>query len=205
MSETDIAFLSCPTDLDNPGPAVNLLLQMPHAGMTGTSLFIAAAGKFKAAAKVQTLNVAANYPAEFARLLTLTRWAVPGPTLSAQFHHSQVLMCLRQFVRTYPSFGRVVLLYSATADHEVCDQLLGSEQSGAFTWLLPTEERPQADGPGLIVMNRGYPGADDALDLALDIALSGAIYGLDPYSFTGFLDHVMSSLPLAISSRGFVQ
>ena len=181
------------------------LLQLPRRAITNAALFIAATGKFKAATKVQTINVGVNYPAEFATVLTLARWAAPDSALPAQFHHSQALLCLRQFIRTYPSIRKIVLLYSDAPGHEGYEQLIASEQSKAFTWSLPSDGRSNADGSGLIVMNRCRPGADDALDLALDIALSGAIYGLEPYSFTGFLDHVMDSLSLANSNEGFVQ
>jgi hypothetical protein len=188
LSDRDIAFFACPADFNEPEAAANLLLGIKRA--SGARKFLAVVGKYKSPTGVQIMNTEANYPSEFAKLMTLARWALPGSELPAQYHDSRVLVCLRLLATANPGIGRIVILRHSPNANEEYDSLLTATAPRAFSWPKASGQ-VQADDPAWIVWNRDCPSSDEALNLALDIALSGAIYGLDPYNFTGLLDEVM--------------
>lgn len=204
MSDRNVAILACPADFGQPEVALDLLLGTKLALGSRVQFFLAVTGKFKAPRGVQTVNAGANYPAEFARLQTLARWAPPASMHRAQHEDSRSLVCLRQLAALHPSLARIVLLRHLPEDGQVIERCLDDPVSGVFVWPFAGSQHGLHD-PAWLMWNREHAGADEALELAIDIALSGAIYGYDLYDMPRLLDDVMTAGAVAKSHKGAFQ
>jgi hypothetical protein len=198
LSECNIAFLACPVDLADPAPAIDWLLQsVGKQGPKNAAKFVAVNTKFKAPHGISTFNAETNYPIELARLATHANWAKTSGLVPQQYRDAQALVCLHRLVQARPDIERIVLIVEHPADSTDPSSLLQSAFSKPFYWFERDEEKSVTTNPGPILFDRTNPNFDAALKLALDIALTGAIYGLDPYSFDALLDQSTSAATMA--------
>jgi hypothetical protein len=199
LSECNIAFLACPVDLADPAPAIDWLLQsFGKQGPKNAAKFVAVNTKFKAPYGISTFNAETNYPIELARLATHANWAKTSGLVPQQYRDAQALVCLHRLAQARPDIEKVVLIVEDPADSIDLTPLLQSTMSKPFFWLERCQEESVATSPGPILFDRTNPNFDAALKLALDIALTGAIYGLDPYSFEAILDQSADAATLAV-------
>lgn len=199
MSERNFAFLACPADLDDPAPAIDWLLQFVRAqGAKGAARFVAVGTKFKAPQGIRTFNVEADYPVELAQLLTHAHWTRSGQSFPQPYRDALALFCLQRFMQAHPDVTRIVLISGPPAEGYNLAPLLQTAPSRPFHWLERDETKSATTSSVPILFDRASPDFDVALQLALDLALTGAIYGFSPYRFEAFLDQTASAATVLV-------
>jgi hypothetical protein len=194
LPELSFAFLACPADLEDPKPAIGWLAQaVGQKGRQNAAQFVAVNAKFKAPFGIRTINVGSNYPTELAQLATHANWARSDPSSPPQYRDAKTLFCLHRFTQAHPDVERIVLITEDLGEDYDLTSLLQNLSSGPFHWHGRDQQKAAKTNIGPIVFNRTNPEADTALNLALDIALTGAIYGLDPYSCEALLNQSISA------------
>lgn len=170
MSETATACLVCPPDPSNPETALDWL---PSENIRAVQLFLAVSTKTKVPKGFQVINLIAGYPAALARIESLAAVNKASETATTQASDSFALFSLWRLFVTHPEITRVALVRGeTTVDLEVL--------SGAFS-DLSVPFCTLAQDPSIILVDRGQECADLALLLALDTALSGAVYSQKGY------------------------
>ncbi len=194
LPELSLAFLGCPADLEDPAPAIDWLSQsVDKLEQRNAVRFLAVNTKFKAPPGLRTINVGTNYPSELALLATHANWTKAYHQGSQQYRDAQALFCLHRFVQAHPDVERIVLIAKDPGGDIDIAPLLETASARPFQWLESNREKSAITSIGPIVFNRSNPDSDTALKLALNIALTGAIYGLDPYSLEALLDQSTSA------------
>lgn len=201
LPEPSLAFLACPANLEEPNSAIDWLKQAARQqGQRNVAQFVAVNAKFKAPSGIRTLNVGANYPTELAQLATHANWVrIDEPDLP-QHRDAQALYCLHRFIEVHPDVEQIVLMTDNPGEDDDLTLLLQGRPSGPFHWYRHSQQKPGEANIGPIVFDRTHANASAALKMALDIALTGAIYGLDPYSCETLLNQ--STDAAAIVTRG---
>ena len=165
MSDAVIALLVCPHDPSNPETAFDWF---PSEDEAGVRPFLSTTKKTTAPKGIQVLNLAAGYPAALARIESLAAMIGANEEAMASTSDSYALFSLWQLIVTYSEITQVALVRcEMAADLGELSQAFGS---------LDAPFHSLVHAPGIILFDRGQTGADLALLLAIDAALSGAIY-----------------------------
>jgi hypothetical protein len=177
MSDDTIALLACPVDPGDPESAFDWLPD--HVG-ANVRRFLAVTTKTKAPKGVEILNLTANYPAELARIESLAAIVRAGDRDLAQASDSYSLYALQRLIWANPDIAMVAMVRSQMAADPGAVLVAFSDQQEPFS--------PMAQDPAIILFDRRKKGADLALSLALDTALSGAIYAQTGYMLSTLLN-----------------
>ena len=188
MSERNFAILVCPLNLEEPSTAVGWLSQfVDQSEFEDVAKFIAVNTKFKAPHGIRTFNLEASYPAELATLTTHANRSRIRSTLPIQYYHARALYCLVRFAEAHPDINRIALITDEFPPDFGLATLMKSSASCAFGSIVS----PAQDSSTLVnvpvLFDRRDPAGDLALRIALDLALTGAIYAIAPYSFQNLL------------------
>lgn len=195
MSEATLALLACPQDPGNPEVAFDWL---PDKVGADVRRFLAVTTKTKAPKGVLVINLNAQYPAELARIESQAAIIGAGEMVRAQTCDSYALFSLQRLITSHPEITRVALVRGRMA-----------VEPGELLQAFAAQDQPfcpSAQDPAVILFDRNQAGADLVLSLALEIALSGAIYAHTGYLLEVFLDElqqavrssVMDGLPPAV-------
>jgi hypothetical protein len=146
---------------------------------------VAVAGRAKPPRGIEKLNLAANYPAELARIQSLAAMAQADRLGLVQASDSLALFSLRQLLAARSEIARVALLRGAMTAETACLAPAFAAQSQPFAQL--------AEDPAIILFDRTRNGADLALTLAFDTVLSGAIYGMGNATLADLLEEAQQT------------
>ncbi|MBO9669755.1 MAG: hypothetical protein J7485_04480 [Sphingobium sp.] len=197
MPEPSLAFLACPANLEEPKSAIDWLKQAARQhGQRNAAQFVAVNAKFKAPSGMRTLNIGANYPTELAQLATHANWARTDQADLPQHRDALALYCLHRFIEAHPNVERIVLITESLGEDDDLASLLQGSPSAPFCWQRRDRQEPGDATIGPMVFDRTHADASAVLKMALDIALTGAIYGLDPYSCEAFLNQSTNAATL---------
>ncbi|MCW2338504.1 hypothetical protein M2337_002737 [Sphingobium sp. B2D3A] len=206
MSDNDFVFLACPTDLEDPTPAIDWLWRASSCtGMKDVPCFVAINTKFKAPVGVRTINVEANYPPELAQLATHANSAASHETNAKRYLDARALFCVHRLMSLHPDILRIVLITAQPSECPDLERLLVASPWEPFHWLKRNDHGSDDTRNGLVLFNRLDTRFDVAMDIALDIATTGAIYGLEPYSFGCLLSLSTRSAAVAYSMTAIEQ
>lgn len=192
MSDATIALLACPPDLSEAEEAIGWL----PAPIPGFRRILAVNQKVKVPAGVETLNLMAGYPSELARIESHRAMLGFHIDFANGAADSLALFALRQLLRANEPLSRVALVRKPFALAPACLEPAFARQDRPFARLV--------QDPGVILFDRCQTGADLALSLALDTALSGAVYALATGQLEELLEHAQE-VALSASFRNFVE
>lgn len=145
-----------------------------------TRHFLAVMAKSTAPKGIQVLNLTANYPRELARIESLAAITEARSLGRPQLEDSLQLFGLHQLLMLERDVLQVALLRGPMiADPASLRQAFSSQS-------LPFASLP--DNPAVLLFDRSKVGAELTLSLALDMVLSGAIYGLGSYRLEQLLE-----------------
>ncbi|MCW2411753.1 MULTISPECIES: hypothetical protein [unclassified Sphingobium] len=187
MSDRALTFLACPADLDSPAPALGWLARAERLlGRSASHQFVLVSGKVKLPSGMRSFNIEMGYPAEPAHLITHAAWAWSPGRHGPQYRDARALFCLSRFVSQHPEADEIALILGEPGESV-------SPSDGGDPPPLAAVLSSTKDGGGtcdVILFDRKAPNADIALAIATDMALSGAIYSVEPYSLSALLDEV---------------
>jgi hypothetical protein len=190
LPEGSFALLACPIELENPAPALDWLTLDLGLPLKRALKFIAVNNKFSAPRGISTVNVETNYPVELARLVTHANWgkSANARLVPPQFRDARALFCLQRLLETHGDIDAVLLIHSKPCKDDDLTRFLQGRSSGPFQWLERETQDMATTSASPILFDRTHAQATEALKLAMDFALTGAIYGIAPYSFEALLD-----------------
>lgn len=200
LPEPAIAFLACPADFYNPAPALDWLAQISSIkGHRESSLFLAVGTKFTPPSGVRTFNIEAHYPAELAQLATHFAWSSIGETGRLMHRDARALFCLRNFAQAHSDTRHIVLILDGLRKSDMLiDSLEARPAAAPLCCIGQTDQGQSAEGAPALIFDRNHPDAEAALTVALDIALTGAIYGIQPYSLDALLEQMTQGLSISV-------
>jgi hypothetical protein len=176
LSDAPIAMLLCSLDACHPA-----LDWFPDPA-ADTRHFLAVMAKTSVPKGIQVFNLAANYPRELARIESLAAITEARKLARPQLWDSLQLFGLRQLLTLERDVMQVALLRGPMIANPASLRQAFRSQSQPFASL--------ADDPALLLFDRSKVGAELTLSLALDMVLSGAIYGLGAYRLESLLEQV---------------
>ena len=188
MSDHRVILLGPAMDADESERALERLgrIVLPTA-----SKHVVTTGKFDARHLAATFNVEAGYPNEPARLQTLAALAETGDS-QPRFRDGYDLYCLRRFLAKGHEGDFVVMVRDDADLTRVWPELQERIEGRLF---LVISEEPN----GSVILNLRDPQAAALLETVLELYLSGAVYAMEPYSFSGALTAAAGTLRLQAS------
>ncbi len=193
----DPTILLCAPALDADESAAGLDV-LRRVKLRGSAKFLVTTGKFDAQGDAKTVNVESDYPPEPALLQTLLRWTESDALSDPRFRDGYDLFCFRRVLSRFKKFEKAVLLRKgADALQKNWPELktpLKGQLFVTFSDRVPARPRT-ADNLSLLIdlTDERWAGF---LDLALELYLTGAVYGMERYSLHLALSTALKALDI---------
>lgn len=176
MSEPAVLLLGPAIDA---GESATSLERLGSLSLPNSTSYVVTTGKFDTRKLAKTFNVEAGYPGEVTVLQTFAAWAEIPYRTDARFRDGYDLFCLRSLLAKVDSFDYAVLVRNATSLQERWPELLTELQERLFVVL--GSGSPTSGSPSL-VLNLADPRISPFLECAIELYLTGAVYGIPRYS-----------------------
>lgn len=194
MSEPSILICGPALNAEESAASLDLLRQitLPNAVKS-----LVTTGKFDVEGAAKTVNVDADYPAELAHLQSLLSWAEGSGLSDPRFRDGYDLYSLRRVLGRFKGADYAVLLRNGAAAFEERWPTLRDNISGRVFLVFGRSSASQTVNPGknlLIDLTDERTAA--VLDGAWELYATGAVYGMEDYSFDLALSTALAAVKL---------
>jgi hypothetical protein len=184
LSDEVITLLACPLDIELPESALGWF---PDDSMDlELSRFVAATNKTSVPKGTHFLNLSAGYPEGLARIESNAFVSGVAHLEHSPARHSLAIYSLKRLLESHANRKLVALLLGPLTFDLNCLPDFFDQMGNPFGML--------SDNRDVILFNGNKPDADLAIALAMDLVVSGAIYGISPYRLDTFLDAVQMAV-----------
>ena len=194
MSEPSILLCGPALNAEESAASLDLLRQV---SLPGAAKYLVTTGKFDAEGAAKAVNVDADYPRETAHLQSLLRWAGIGDLSDPRFRDGYDLYCLRRVLARFKGSDYAVLLRNGAAAFEERWPKLEESVRGRVYLIFGRSSGTRSVNPGknlLIDLNDERAAA--VLDAAWELYATGAVYGMEDYSFDFALSSALEAVEL---------
>lgn len=203
MPEPSILLCGPARDADESAASLALLrtVTLPSAAK-----YLVTTGKFDGEGEAKTVNVEADYPDDPPHLQTLLRWAEAGNPEDPRYRDAYDLYCLRRILtRSGKADYAVVLREGANRFQERWPEIQGSLEGRLF---LTFDDGAVATGSGSrpsLLVNLQDDRSPAFLDAVWELYRTGAIYGMEDYTFEKALTAAVEAVELELRLFGSVE
>jgi hypothetical protein len=164
------------------------LAKLGDVRLPNASKYLSAPGKFDAKGLAKTFNVDSGYPAAPAQLQTLHAWAELLDEPDPRFRDAYDLFCLRALIERSDPFDYAILLGDGAGVADELTKLPARLGNDLFAPLGRSTSDPSKDSAReSILFDLVNERASNFLNLAWELYVTGAAYGISPYSFARVL------------------
>lgn len=195
MSDPRLALLVVPFDPDRPAEAVEWLHGISAlTWLSGAERFVAATVKDDLPKGVRLLNLGANYPAEYARVISdanvVRGQAGGGQSSASQVDDGLMLYALYRLVAAHPEVDTAIVLRGPVAALGALPAAGPGDAGPAFELAADAVADSDGHGQAPLVFRRKALHADLCLTLAVELVLDGRIHAMPPGGLARLLDQV---------------
>jgi hypothetical protein len=182
----------------NADGSVRSLEALREVTLPGVAKFLITTGKFETDGAARAVNVEADYPGEPAYLRTLLSWAEVADRADPRFRDGYDLYCVRRILSRHGPFAFAVVLRGGGGSLESrWPELLKSIEGRLFLTFDGDASAASTPGAGSnILFDLRDDRAPAFIEAAMQLFLTGSVYGLSDYTLDRALETALEAVEL---------